>query len=135
MVKKKQIPTTENPLNRLNIDFSDVVKTIDELTSKQTNKQKQGIKFDNGKLQWDLLPIEPIEEVIRVLEYGITKGYSKDNWKHVAIEDESNMRYYNACLRHLTAWYKGEMFDPESSQMHLAHAVCCLLFQIWKDSQ
>ena len=93
----------------------------------------EGIKYDGGKLDWSLLPIEPIEDVIEVLMFGATK-YAPDNWKHV---DDAKRRYYNAAIRHLTALKKGEMIDEESGLHHAAHAACCLLFLIhfYKESE
>ena len=88
-----------------------------------------GRKDDQNKLRYDLLPVEPIEEVIKVLTLGAVK-YSPDNWKRVKPYD---VRYYNAALRHIQAWRRGETFDSESKLPHLAHAVCCLLFILWKE--
>ena len=88
----------------------------------------KGIKNDIEKDDWYLLPIEPIRCVIRVLMYG-AKKYAPDNWKHV----EPKERYYSAALRHITAWREGERLDKESGLSHLAHAICCLLFLLWKE--
>jgi len=100
----------------------------------------QGIKFDQGKPDWSLLPYGPLEEVVRVLEYGRDK-YTQtledgtivsgaDNWKLV---DNSNHRYWNAAMRHMIAFKEGEKIDDESGRMHLAHAICCMLFEIWNE--
>ena len=91
-----------------------------------------GIKYDSNKPRFSLLPLDEVWDVVEVLEYG-AKKYADDNWKYVAIEDESNNRYFDAALRHLTAWKKGEILDPESGLSHLSHAICSLLFQAWKD--
>lgn len=88
-----------------------------------------GRKFDGGKLDWALLPVEPNEEVVKVLMFGAQK-YARDNWKHV---DNHKVRYYNAAMRHLTAWQKGEETDPETGLSHLAHAMCCLNFLLYKE--
>lgn len=101
------------------------------LTQLTSYKKAKGTKFDNGKLRWSLLPIEPIEDIIRVLEHG-AKKYDDDNWKLV---NDSLDRYYNACMRHLTAWKKGEAVDQETGISHLAHAGCCLLFLAWHDNK
>ena len=85
-----------------------------------------GVKHDEDKLDWSLLPIEPIEETIRVLMIGAEK-YAPDNWKYV---EDSKRRYYNAAMRHLTAYQKGESLDEETGKSHLAHATCCLLFML-----
>jgi hypothetical protein len=41
-----------------------------------------GVKHDGGKLDWSLLPVEAIEDVVRVLMHGEQK-YSRDNWRRV----------------------------------------------------
>ena len=89
----------------------------------------KGIKHDQGKLRWDLLPVEPVEELVKVVTYGATK-YSEQGWKDVEPYAD---RYYAACLRHLMAWRKGEKYDKESGLSHLAHAMCCIVFILWKD--
>lgn len=87
----------------------------------------EGIKYDNAKLRWSLVPEGVMEEVIQVLEYGATK-YAPDNWKHVP---EATTRYYDAAMRHIDAWWQGEGFDAETKRSHLAHAICCLMFLQW----
>lgn len=93
----------------------------------------KGIKYDEGKRQWHLLvnkhTIKAIEEVIKVLEYG-AKKYPPHNWVHVAEEDTENTRYFNASFRHATAF---EKYDKESGLHHLAHKICCDLFQLSKE--
>lgn len=93
-------------------------------------KQEQGIKFDDKKLSWLLLPWNPMRDVVRVLEYGARK-YAPDNWKHVKPKE----RYIDAAFRHLIARAAGEISDDETGLPHAAHAVCCLLFLMWHDSQ
>jgi hypothetical protein len=83
-----------------------------------------GIKHDNGKRRWDLLPLELVEEVIDVLMYG-AENYGEGNWQKL---EEPFKRWFSACMRHLTAWKKGEKTDSESGLSHLAHAACNLVF-------
>jgi hypothetical protein len=83
----------------------------------------QGRKDDNGKPTFDLLPFEALAEVQRVLDFGAQK-YEAWNWAR----GMKWLRLWNACMRHLWAWVRGEDLDPESGLSHLAHAVCCLLF-------
>jgi hypothetical protein len=87
----------------------------------------KGKKFDEGKLEWDLIPIEALEEVVKVLMMGKEK-YGKDNWKKV---DNSKSRYYNAGMRHRLSILKGESTDQESGLHHLAHSICNDLFLLW----
>ena len=89
----------------------------------------EGVKYDQEKLDWSLLPIEPIEEVVKVLMFG-AKKYAPDNWKKVP---DAERRYYNAAMRHLTSWQKGEKLDSETGLSHLAHALCCITFLLGKD--
>jgi len=77
------------------------------------------------KTQWHLLPMQAIAEVVAVLTFG-AKKHGPRQW-------EKGMSWdlcYDACLRHLLAWWGGEDKDPESGCSHLAHAVCNLLFLI-----
>lgn len=89
----------------------------------------EGIKFDDNKDKWHLLPIEVLKEVVQVLMAG-AKKYSPDNWKKVLPKE----RYFDACLRHLTAYQSGEKKDPETGKSHLAHAICCLIFLLWHEN-
>lgn len=79
-------------------------------------------KHDQGKLQWHLLPVEGTEEMIRVMEFG-AKKYGDYNW-YLGMDW---LRLFNACMRHMWAWFLGEENDPESGISHLAHASCCIL--------
>jgi len=98
-------------------------------TSLITSKPK-GTKHDTGKLRYSLLPSMVLEKVLKVLEFGANK-YSVNNWQHV--QDARN-RYYDAAMRHLQAWFYGESNDPETGESHLAHAICCLMFLLWFDT-
>lgn len=85
------------------------------------------MKFDEGKYRFSLLPLAPLIQVIRVLEFG-AKKYAVDNWKTVP---DARTRYVDAAMRHIWAWFLGEKTDSETGISHLAHAVCCLLFLMW----
>ena len=88
------------------------------------------VKNDKGKLQWSLMPFEQLEDVVRVLMAGATK-YGRENWKKC--DDVS--RYKDALMRHVTAYIKGEVSDPEDNLPHLAHAICNCLFLQYFDSK
>ena len=62
--------------------------------------------------------------------FGAKRYPEADNWKRV---EGARWRYYDAALRHITAWWEGEIRDPDGGQHHLAAAVCCLLFLMWFD--
>ena len=84
-------------------------------------------KHDQEKLRPTLLPMDALNEVIKVLEFGATK-YSIDNWKTVI---GAKQRYLDAFLRHGMSTASGDKLDAESELSHMAHAVCCGLFYIW----
>jgi hypothetical protein len=91
---------------------------------KDNNKDNIGKKYDDGKLDWSLLPMEPVEAIISVLQFGAGR-YGRENWKML---QNARERYYSACMRHLSSWRKGEDIDPDSDLPHLAHAMCNLVF-------
>lgn len=93
-------------------------------------KPVQGSKFDTGKPRFSLLPPHTLKPVLKVLEFGAAK-YSVNNWQHV---ENPRERYYDAAMRHLYAWFNGEPKDLETGESHLAHAICCLLFLLWFES-
>lgn len=82
-----------------------------------------GRKDDAEKLRWSLLPLDAVEEVVKVLEHGAQK-YGEENWRKV---DNAEERYWNAAMRHMVAYAK-ETNDPESGLNHLVHAAASLLF-------
>ena len=83
-----------------------------------------GLKYDSEKPRWDLLPLDIIEEIVKVLTIGAQK-YDDDNWRKV---ENGKKRYYAAMMRHIKDYQSGEMLDPETGLPHLAHAGCCLIF-------
>ena len=81
------------------------------------------LKFDTGKLPLDLLPIDALAEIAKVLRFGAEK-YTRNNWRG----GFAYSRVFGAMLRHLFAWWGGCDNDPETGLSHLAHAGCCMLF-------
>lgn len=109
---------------------SSIKWTTEQLTGyKETNKQ--GIKYDQDKPVWSLLPFRAVKEVVDVLTSG-AKKYSPDNWK---IVPNARQRYVDAAFRHFVDWQDGEKKDKETGKSHLAHAVCCLLFLLWFEQE
>ena len=100
--------------------------TEDELKISQSKDHTGGRKFDGGKLQYGLLPPLALREIVKVLTFGAEK-YEPDNWRRVP---DGHRRYFDAAQRHLWAYKEGEMYDPETSVNHLAHALCCIMFML-----
>lgn len=86
---------------------------------------KEAVKFDNGKPPIGMIPRSALEAEARVLAYGAQK-YARDNWR----KGFEWTRLIDAALRHLIAFNDGEDFDPETGELHLAHAKCALSFLI-----
>ena len=85
-----------------------------------------GSKHDSGKPLMGAVPPNALLAVARVLTFGAEK-YGRDNWRKV---ENAETRYLDAALRHINAYQRGELVDPESGESHLAHAVCSLMFML-----
>lgn len=118
---------------RICLDLSHYTKRIERIICKEESmtELKPGLKYDKGKLRFDLvLPIWE-EGIARALTYGANK-YTDNSWQNV---DDFKNRYYAALRRHLNAYRKGEIFDEESGLMHLEHALANIGFLLWKQLQ
>lgn len=82
-----------------------------------------GTKHDSDKLRVDLLPVDVLEGVAKILTHGANK-YGDRNWERGITYG----RLYGAVLRHLFAFQRGEDIDPESGLPHIDHALCELMF-------
>ena len=76
-----------------------------------------GIKYDSGKLRYDLIPVGPLATLAQVYTMGAAK-YADDNWR----SGIAWKRIYAATQRHLNAFWGGEDLDPESGLPHVGHA-------------
>lgn len=84
-----------------------------------------GKRFDKGKLRYDLVPFDALEEVVKVLMAGAEK-YGDKNW-------ELGMpwsKVFTPAQRHLASILKGEDYDKEDGLLHAAHLACNALFLI-----
>lgn len=84
----------------------------------------QDAKADAGKIRPTLVPIEAIEDIAIVRDYGDKKYGSTDNWKQVEVQ-----RYRDALFRHLLAYIKDpKSKDEESGIEHYKHLICNAAF-------
>ena len=81
-----------------------------------------GRKYDEGKLRYDLIPVEALEGIAQIFTHGAGK-YGDYNWLKVT----PVIRYYAAAMRHITDHLKGEVFDKDSGLRHLDHAITSLI--------
>ncbi len=95
-------------------------------------------KNDAGKPRFSLMPLDCVEEVLRVLTFGAAE-YGAQNWRsdigtsrHYATRN----RFIDAAFRHFCAAapepisdnVQDEGFDKDSGLHHLAHAIVNLMF-------
>lgn len=90
--------------------------------------------FIDGKLRWDLLPLDLIEKIVEIYTFG-AKKYAANTWAD--LPDGEN-RYRAALMRHMAAHCKGEFRDPESGLLHAANmawnAIAVLHFAIQREN-
>ena len=81
--------------------------------------EEMGDKQTEGKLDWSLLPWEPLREVVKVYDFGARK-YDSFNWHKGVVYS----KLWASMLRHMTQyWLYGERDDKESGCHHMAHVV------------
>ena len=85
-------------------------------------KSDVAIKHDQNKTEYHHMPPEAFEEVNKVFTFG-AKKYAAYNYR----AGFSYSRPFNAAMRHMWAYWRGEDLDKETSISHLAHAICCVL--------
>jgi hypothetical protein len=90
-----------------------------EGTGKVISQPDQSLKYDNEKLRWDLLPLEDIEDVVKVYTEGVKK-YAPNSWQNLPA---GYNRYKAAMFRHLLEYEKGNTIDEETGCLHLSQVV------------
>lgn len=83
--------------------------------------------FKDGKLRWDLLPLEEIEDIVEVYTAG-SKKYGDNNWQHLK---DGYQRYKAAMFRHLLEYEKGNKVDEETGCQHLAQVAWNAIAMLW----
>lgn len=81
-----------------------------------TDNKHQGIRFNKGKLRYDLIHPWAHEQLVKVFTMGAEK-YTPRNW-------EKGMSWSSVIAslkRHLNEIEKGNDYDEESKQLHAAH--------------
>ncbi len=98
--------------------------------------QKAGEKPSNPK---DAMGVNKVAfstlsmPVIAEMAVGMTEGgmkYGRHNYRNAGIRASV---YYDAAMRHLTAWWEGEDIDKDSGLSHIAKAMTTLM--VLRDAQ
>ncbi|MBR6738806.1 MAG: hypothetical protein IKL99_03965 [Oscillospiraceae bacterium] len=96
-----------------------------ELSAYESITKSHGAKYDDGKLEIDLVPPQIIRDIAEVRMYGTKKYGDPNNWRD-GIEPR---RYANALLRHTLAFMEDiHSVDEESGIPHYKHMACNLAF-------
>lgn len=113
----------------LYLQIPDEEDMAEEIKTSITGGQK-GVKPQ----RYDLIPVEPLEEVATL--YGVgAKKYEENNWR----KGYEFSKSYSAMQRHANAFWNGEDLDPEMGTPHLAsvifHAMALLEFSQSKNKE
>lgn len=93
---------------------------------KQSNpKDAVGIK----KVPFSTVPAPVVAELGLAMLEGARK-YRRHNYRAIGVRASV---YYDACKRHLEAYWEGEYIDPDSGLPHVVKAMACLA--VLRDAQ
>lgn len=99
------------------------------MESKSYSADNKGLRHDEGKPEFHLIPSEALSELGRVYSFG-AKKYAPYNWER----GMAWSRCFNSLLRHLYAYWDGETDDPETGLNHMAHvawnAIALLVYSL-----
>jgi hypothetical protein len=90
---------------------------------------EENIKLSNPKdavgtkkVPFSTVPSQVIAEIgLAMLEGG--RKYGRHNYRAIGVRASV---YYDAALRHLTAWWEGEDIDPDSGLSHITKCLACM---------
>jgi len=89
------------------------------------NQTDKALRFNEGKLKWNLVDFKSIEPLVKVLEFGSTK-YEVGNWKKDMDLDD----ILNSMLRHVIELADGYYTDKESGEPIVGHIMTnCMFFE------
>lgn len=95
-------------------DNSENVQSKNEVVKKYNN----ALRYNKGKLRYDLLEPYAIQELVRVFTKGSEK-YEDNNWLNGGMEYSKMLA---SLKRHIAAFEMGEDTDQETGCHHMAHA-------------
>ncbi len=85
-----------------------------------------GMRFNEGKARWGLVPQSALLPMVQVLEFG-AKKYAAHNW----MKGLSITQICESMKRHLDSFMEHENNDPESGISHIGHIQCNAMFLSW----
>lgn len=112
---------SENLIKKIIMEKNDEQKKEKDMTS--TTGKGKGLRFNQGKLRYDLVEPRAFQDFVQVLTDGANKYFDR-NWENGL----SWTSVLASLKRHIAAIERGEDFDPESGRLHIAHAACNVHF-------
>ena len=119
--------------SKLNSEFENLkngnhlINAFEENKTKMKNNHKtnkgDGLRFNEGKLRYDLVNPLAHRDMVKVLTYGAQKYYDR-NWERGL----SWTSVLASLKRHIAAIEMGEDYDQETGLLHIAHAACNIHF-------
>lgn len=104
------------------INYVPELKTEGVVTTKPVTtpaKSGEGLRFNEGKLRYDLMHPIAIQGLVEVLTVGANK-YAERNWE----KGMAWSKVLASLMRHLFAILRGEDYDPETGKLHADHLQC-----------
>jgi dATP/dGTP diphosphohydrolase len=93
------------------------------------NADNKGLRFNEGKPRYDLLPYDAIDALADHYRKGSEK-YAERNWERGM--DWS--KCFSSLMRHASAFAQGEDYDPENGSLHATamawNALALLAYQL-----
>lgn len=90
-------------------DFARIMEGLNDALDIAT-----GVKFDQDKPRYDLIPPEFMDQLATLYARG-AKKYADRNWE----KGMKPTRIFGALMRHAWAWMRGETHDPETGAHHM----------------
>lgn len=118
---QKYVDCSEKDIIWLKVEeepMKSITQEIQEFNLDKLTVQTPGTKYDQGKLQYTLVPPYALQEVARNLTEGLKKYKERNNWQKV---EGAEQRYMDALMRHFEAIRRGEIYDVDSSDPTISH--------------
>ena len=101
------------------MDTKELIEKTKQVEKDVSNGRGKGLRYNQGKLRYDLVQGDAHKDMVEVLTMGANK-YADRNW-------ENGMKWsivIASMKRHIAAIERGEDYDPESGLLHAAHVQC-----------
>ncbi len=99
------------------LSLKEALKIVNKEHNREHQLQTEGVKYDQDKLRYDLIPANALDELAKVYTFG-AKKYADRNWE----KGMAWSRIFGAIMRHSWAWFRGQTHDPETGLNHMVHA-------------